>query len=132
MKDALEERNIKHGMLSVILVKSGFAAINRGASNSSALIPRMLQALAKYPNDCGQTFKEASKVTPSWKFLEWKSQILACINEPISEIISSCVINLFKSYPQALFYVFKVVESDLHLKLLEVKESKLCKALQKY
>ena len=132
IKDALVQKNYTQEMLAVILIKSGFAALNRGAAGSSSLIPRMIQALTKFPNEWGPIFKESSKATPSWKFLEWKSQILACINEPISEIISTTVINLFKNYPQALFYVFKVVESDLALKLVSVKESRLYKALQKY
>lgn len=92
----------------------------------------MLNALAKYPDYCGEAFTEGSKITPSWKFLGWKSQIIACINEPISEIISTAVVNLFKNYPQALFYVFKVVESDLALKLVSVKESRLYRGLQKH
>lgn len=132
VEEALSQKNLDRSMLSVILVKSGFAALNRGASSSSSLIPRMLNALTKYPDECGPVFKEASKITPSWKFLGWKSQILACINEPISDIISHTVVNLFKNYPQALFYVFKVVESDLSLKLVSVKESRLYKALNKY
>jgi hypothetical protein len=130
--DALKSRNIDRGELSVILVKSGFSALNRGASSSSSLIPRMLQALAKYPDYCGEAFTEGSKITPSWKFLGWKSQIIACINEPISDIIFTAVVNLFKNYPQALFYVFKVVESDLALKLVSVKESRLYRGLQKH
>ena len=39
---------------------------------------------------------------------------------------------LFKSYPQAMFYVFKVVESDVTLKMSKVRESKLFKALKTY
>jgi len=113
VKEALIEKGINHGMLAQILVKSGFAALNRGAPSSSSLIPRMLQVVSQYPEDCGSIFKEASKITPSWKFLGWKSQILALINEPISEIIFHTVVNLFKNYPEALFYAFKVVESDL-------------------
>lgn len=104
VNEAMEVKGIDYGMLSQILVKSGFAALNRGAPNSSSLIPRMLQVVTQYPEDCGNCFEEASKDTPSWKFLGWKSQILALINEPISEIIFHTVVNLFKNYPEALFY----------------------------
>lgn len=48
---ALEEKNIEKGMLANILVKSSFQALNRGASNSSMLIPRMLEALTNYPKE---------------------------------------------------------------------------------
>jgi len=37
---------------------------------------------------------------------------------------------MFKEYPQALFYAFKVVESDVVLKMSTVKESKLFRALK--
>jgi len=76
-QNAIETKGIEKGMLASILVKSGFSAINRGASNSSMLVPRMLEALSKYPNECGDEFKRLSSITPSWKFLSWKSQIIA-------------------------------------------------------
>ena len=131
-ENAIETKGIEKGMLARILVKSGFEALARGASNSSMLIPRMLEALTLYPDHCGKDFKKESAKIPSWKFLNWKSQIIACINQPISDYISVAVKNLFKSYPQAMFYVFKVVESDVTLKMSKVRESKLFKALTTY
>jgi len=131
IEQALAEKELDKGQLSMLLVKSGFAALNRSASSSSSLIPRILQALAKYPEQCQEAFKKGAEQTPSWKFLGWKSQILAWINEPISDVIFKTVAKLCAEYLEAMFYAFKVVESDLVLRLVSVKESKLYKGLQK-
>lgn len=48
-EDAVKTAGIEKGVLANILVKSGFAALNKGAQNASMLIPRMLEALSTYP-----------------------------------------------------------------------------------
>lgn len=110
-----------------------------GYLKASDAIPRLLDVVGKTSSSeakkqLKEEFIQESKDTPTWIFLRWISQLVAVINTRESEMISHKVIQIVKSYPQVLFYPFKVVESDIELNLLsnEVETTRLYDSIKKY
>jgi|LauGreDrversion4_2_1035121.scaffolds.fasta_scaffold06558_5 DNA-dependent protein kinase catalytic subunit len=51
----------------------------------------------------------------------WINQIVAIVNRKESSVIEEKVIQIARHYPQALYYPFKVVESNLEVNVLEAE-----------
>lgn len=98
-------------------ISCGLQALNMGYLGASDIIPRMLDVLSKYRDSVKEEFLEQSKSTPAWLFLRWISQIAAVLNRPESGVIQNVVGKIASKYPQALYYPFKVIESNLELSL---------------
>lgn len=98
-------------------ISSCLQALNLGYLRASDIIPRMLDVLSKYGECVQSDFIEHSKTTPVWLFLRWISQIAAILNRPESSIITNLVLKIASKYPQALYYPFKVIESNLEIDL---------------
>ena len=81
-----------------------------------------------------EEFIHESKDTPAWIFLRWISQLVAVINTSESEMITHKVVQIVKSYPQVLYYPFKVVESNIEVNLLssEVETTRLYDIIKQY
>jgi hypothetical protein len=64
----------------------------------------------------------------------WINQIVAIVNRQESSVIQEKVIQIAKHYPQALYYPFKVVESNIQVNVLEaeVQPTALFKKLQAF
>lgn len=86
-----------------------------GYSKASEIVPRIIDVVGQYQDKVKQEFIEWSKHTPSWLFLRWISQITAVLNRPESEIISELVKKIATKYPQAVFYPFKVIQSNIEI-----------------
>jgi len=83
------------------------------------MIPRLLDVVGKSNSQelMQQEFKSSSNETPAWVFLRWISQLVAVINRPESSIIDNKVKQIVKKYPHALYYPFKVVESNISVNM---------------
>mmetsp|Transcript_22762 Transcript_22762/g.30369 ORF Transcript_22762/g.30369 Transcript_22762/m.30369 type:complete len:135 (-) Transcript_22762:1910-2314(-) len=114
--------------LASMTVRLTFQSINMGYLKASDAIPRLLDVVSKTGSTAAKEvlkneFIKESKDTPAWIFLRWISQLIAVVNTSESEMIKHKVVQIAKSYPQALYYPFKVVESNIELNLLSSEES---------
>ena len=105
--------------MAKMTIQSGIQALNMGYLKASDAIPRILDVIGKYRDQVKDEFVENSKSTPAWLFLRWISQIAAVLNRPESSIIQNIVAKIAQKYPQALFYPFKVIESNLEINLMD-------------
>ena len=96
-------------------VEFGLRAINAGDRKARDLIPRLLEVLSRYMASVGEQFEEGVADTPAWMFLRWINQLVALLNRPEHEHVESKVLEIATEYPQALFYPFRVVESNAAL-----------------
>lgn len=86
-------------------------------------IPRLLDIIAGSNSpSVDAKFLESSESTPAWVFLRWISQLAAVINRNKSEVIADKVRQISRKYPHALFYPFKVLESNLKINILDSHE----------
>jgi len=88
-------------------------------SKASDIIPRLLDVVSKYKEAVEGDFIAHSKDTPAWFFLRWINQIVAIVNRNESSVIEEKVIQIARRYPQALYYPFKVVESNIDVNVLD-------------
>ena len=94
-----------------------------GYLKASDAIPRLLDVVAKTGTTAAKSvlqdeFIRESKDTPAWIFLRWINQLISVVNTSESDMIKHKVVQIVKIYPQALYYPFKVVESNIELNLL--------------
>ena len=111
MASALGEADIEVNVLARILMENGLAAINGGNIPARDLIPRLLDILTRYNPSVSSIFKSKSNCTPCWLFLKWMSQVISLVNTPISEDITSKLLEIITLYPQPVFYTYKVQSS---------------------
>ena len=72
-----------------------------------------MDVVSRYQEHVGDEFTEASKTTPAWFFLRWINQVAATLSRPESGIIKDLVARICCQYAQALYYPFKVIESNI-------------------
>jgi len=134
LKTALKGIQKNEANLAQETIKYGLLSLNMEFSKASDIIPRMLDVVSKYKDQVAADFQAYSKDTPSWFFLRWINQIVAVVNRGESAVIEDKVYQIAKKYPQALYYPFKVIESNINVNILdaEVNLSSLFKKLQAY
>jgi DNA-dependent protein kinase catalytic subunit len=101
--------------LARVTIQCGLQALNLGYLKASDIIPRILDVVGKYKEKVLEEYVCNSSNTPAWLFLRWISQIAAVLNRPESSIIKNTASKISSKYPQALFYPFKVIESNIEL-----------------
>lgn len=74
--------------------------------------PRLLGLLAEHP-ELYATFEEGSQAVPCWMFLSWISQLLAILARPESEAVLPIIFTIASSYPQAIYYAFRISSESL-------------------
>jgi DNA-dependent protein kinase catalytic subunit len=94
--------------------------------------PRLLEILAKNKNEeTKETFTSSVSRVPSWMFLPWLAQILGSMNQPYEAGMVLPILNqVAKSYPQAIYYPFKITSESLSeaaLKLVKQIAAELSK-----
>ncbi len=99
------------------------AAINLGMGRARDMIPRVLDILHKYERVV-DTFLQHSKYTPVWMFLRWTNQLMAIINRPESRAVEPKVVEMTEAFPQALFYPFKLLESNIDVDIMNLSYEK--------
>ena len=79
-------------------------------------IPRLLDLVQQSNSDkIDSEFMQASSKTPAWIFLRWINQIVAFMNRPKADVIAEKVRQIQRKYPQALYYPFKVIQSNFEV-----------------
>lgn len=94
--------------------------------------PRLLEILAKNKNEeTKEAFVSSVSKVPSWMFLPWLAQILGSMNQPYeASLVLPILMQVAKSYPQALYYPFKITSeslTDAAIKLVKPIAKELCK-----
>lgn len=117
-------------------IKNGFAAINLGYLKAREMIPRLLDvvSLTQNSDSVEAEFILSSKDTPAWVFLRWINQMAAVLNRPESAVIADKLKVISRKYPHALYYPFKVIESNIKFSLLdtEVQTTSVFKKIQQH
>lgn len=110
--------------------------MNLGYLRASDAIPRLLDVAAAKGNSerVGQEFGKHSKDTPAWIFLRWVNQLVAVINKPEGQIVAEKVRQIARKYPQALYYPFNVILSNIEVNTLssEIHTTELFNVIKKY
>ncbi|CDW71353.1 dna-dependent protein kinase catalytic subunit [Stylonychia lemnae] len=132
--NSLKQLNKSEEQVARDSIKYGLLSLNHEYQNASDIIPRLLDITSKYKDHVQGDFIAYSKETPTWYFLRWINQIVAVVNRPESSVIEEKVIQIAKKYPQALYYPFKVVESNVKVNVLDsdVQKTQLFQKLSKY
>ncbi|XP_076075287.1 DNA-dependent protein kinase catalytic subunit-like [Mytilus galloprovincialis] len=69
--------------------------------------PRLLQLVEMNPNTV-EKFKEKCAELPCWMFIMWIGQMVALLDKPEAKAIHNIIIDIAKTYPQAVTYPFKL------------------------
>ncbi|KAF5300806.1 hypothetical protein FQR65_LT09109 [Abscondita terminalis] len=80
-------------------------AMKLGSNEGKQLFPCLLNRnIAEFRN----TFKSESSTIPIWMFLKWIPQLLANLDNSCVHAIDNIVLNLAKTYPQAMMFSYRI------------------------
>jgi hypothetical protein len=113
IESALKKSEVDAATYAGIVINFGFQALILGHQKARDFIPRLLEILIKFKEHVAQDFKAKIKNVPAWMFLKWINQLISLINQPENEFIKEKVVEIVRKYPQAFFYPFKVLESNI-------------------
>lgn len=84
-----------------------FEGMQRLSPAARDRFPRLLELVAQFP-DTQARFTRMAKAVPSWMFIRWISQMMAVLDKPEAGAVVPILLEIAKSYPQALYYPFRI------------------------
>ena len=111
----LQGVGLQESHLAKMVIEGTLGALNQGYTKAADMIPRMLDVVGQYREAVSETFMSLSKHTPAWLFLRWINQIASLVNRPESATVDLLVRKINFKYPQAMFYTFNVIQSNLEM-----------------
>lgn len=95
------------------VIANTMTAVRLGSRAASDTIPRLLQVLATDTASTGPAFQEQAALLEPWMLLRWISNMLALLSKPEGDYLVPALLAIAKSYPQAVYYQFKITYETL-------------------
>ncbi|XP_019852740.1 PREDICTED: DNA-dependent protein kinase catalytic subunit [Amphimedon queenslandica] len=93
-----------------IIINHTLTAMSLGSSKARELFPRLLQLVEAHPDTMDLMINKSSTI-PCWMFIGWINQMIALVDKPESRAVHDILIRIADTYPQSLYYAFRMSSS---------------------
>eukprot|EP01083_Nonionella_stella_P086661 240892_1 len=107
-----EEELVRRQELSETAMETVLGAMKFDSTEARDRFPRVMELYTSFP-DLSQKFVELTNQIPSWMFLSWTPQLLACLGTTNASNVMKILERMSLDYPQAMFYPFQLTCADL-------------------